>query len=31
VVADAVPFHGKPYSISVTLPPLSTVAFKRAN
>jgi 1,4-alpha-glucan branching enzyme len=30
VVAEEKPFHGKPYSIEVTLPPLGTIAFKRA-
>jgi 1,4-alpha-glucan branching enzyme len=29
VTAEAVPAHGKEYSIEVTLPPLATVAFKK--
>ncbi|MCI0699239.1 1,4-alpha-glucan branching protein GlgB, partial [candidate division KSB1 bacterium] len=29
VKAEEKPFHGKPYSIEVTLPPLATVALKR--
>jgi len=28
--ADAIPFHGKPYSINATLPPLSVMIFKPA-
>jgi 1,4-alpha-glucan branching enzyme len=30
VNAEEIPMHGKPYSISITLPPLATVAFKKA-
>jgi len=30
VTAEAVPAHGKEYSIEVTLPPLATVAFKKS-
>lgn len=27
--AEEVPWHGHPYSLNLTLPPLSTVVFKR--
>jgi len=30
VQAEKEPYHGKPYSIRVTLPPLASVAFKQA-
>jgi 1,4-alpha-glucan branching enzyme len=30
VEAEPIPMHGKPYSIKVTLPPLATIALKRA-
>jgi 1,4-alpha-glucan branching enzyme len=31
VNADVVPFHGRPASIAVTLPPLAVVVFRRPN
>jgi 1,4-alpha-glucan branching enzyme len=30
VFAEHVPWHGRPASVSLTLPPLSTIVFKRA-
>jgi len=30
VAAEPVPFHGRPYSLSITLPPLAAVLFKPA-
>lgn len=31
VAADAIPHHGREYSLSLTLPPLSLILFKRQN
>ncbi len=31
VLADDKPWHGQPYSIAITLPPLATVMFKKQN